>query len=289
MTTRDGMNLSAVAASAAVASVLLIAKLWAFAATGALSVAASLADSGLDLLMALGGLAALRYAQRPPDDDHAFGHSSAEDLAALGQSLFILVSAAVIGVSAVGRLTAPSPTDLRNEEVGLVVMGLSVALTVALVAYQTAILRRTGNRVVSADRLHYLGDLAPNLGAIFALLAADWFALGQIDSIVALAAAGLMAVGAVGIGRGAWHALMDRAAPTAMVRGIEAIAAETHGIHGCHDLKTRQSGSRTFVNLHVEIDGTLPLREAHDIGEALRCAIVARYPDADVIIHKDPV
>ncbi|MGB8623092.1 MAG: cation transporter, partial [Paracoccaceae bacterium] len=91
------MNVSAGLASVGVALTLVLLKLWALAATQSLSVAASLADSGLDLMVSLGGLGAIIYAARPPDDDHTFGHTSAEDLAALGQALFILASAGVIG------------------------------------------------------------------------------------------------------------------------------------------------------------------------------------------------
>ena len=95
------LNISAGLLSVTVAAVLVAAKLWALAETGSLAVAATLADSALDLMMSLGGLAAIAYAAKPADDDHNFGHTSAEDLAALGQSLFILVSAAVIAADMV--------------------------------------------------------------------------------------------------------------------------------------------------------------------------------------------
>ena len=90
------MNLSAGIASSLVALTLVGLHLWALGDTRALSVGASLIDSAMDLMISLGGLAAIAYAARPADEDHAFGHSSAEDLAALGQSLFIMVSAGVI-------------------------------------------------------------------------------------------------------------------------------------------------------------------------------------------------
>ncbi|TDL75128.1 cation diffusion facilitator family transporter [Palleronia sediminis] len=283
----DRLNLRAVRASVLVAAILVAAKLWAYGVTGSLAVAASLADSGLDLMVSLGGLAAVRYAQRPPDDDHAFGHSSAEDLAALGQCVFILVSAAAIAMAALLRLGDPAP--LARESAGIAVMALSVALTAGLVAYQTRVARQTGNRVVLADRLHYLGDLVPNLGAIVALGASLAFGLGALDSVIALGAAAMLAVGALRIGAGAWDALMDRAAPDEMIAGVAEIAAGIEGLRGFHDLKTRTAGSRVFVNLHVEIDGDLTLRDAHEIGAELHRAILRRYPQAQVIIHKDPV
>jgi ferrous-iron efflux pump FieF len=281
------LNLSAALASVTVAIVLVVLKLWALGETGALSVAASLADSAMDLMVSVGAMAAILYAARPPDEDHAFGHTSAEDIAALGQAIFVLVSAAVIAGAAVFRLVSRTPDSLSAEGRGMAVMGVSVALTLALVVWQGRVARRTGNRVVSADRLHYLGDLLPNIGAILSLWASARFGLYQIDSVVALAAAGIMAVGAARIGKGAFDALMDRRADPEIVEGIARIAAGWPGVHGFHDLKTRTAGSRIFVNLHIELDGDQPLREAHDIGAALRREILARYPQADVIIHKD--
>jgi ferrous-iron efflux pump FieF len=281
------LDISAALASVAVAGVLVGLKLWALGQTQALSVAASLADSAMDLMVSLAALAAILYAARPADEDHAFGHSSAEDLAALGQAVFLVVASGVIGVAAVARLFAEAPPALEAEGRGIVVMALSILLTGGLVLWQGRVARLTGNRVVMADRLHYLGDLVPGIGAILSLWASAQFGLSRIDSVVALATAAVLSIGALRIGRGAWDALMDRAADQAVVDGIAALARDWPGVHGYHDLKTRTAGRRVFVNLHIELDGDLPLREAHDIGAGLRRAILAAYPQADVIIHKD--
>jgi ferrous-iron efflux pump FieF len=272
------MNLSAGIASSSVALTLVALKLWALGDTNALSVAASLADSAMDLMVSLGGLA-----------DHAFGHSSAEDMAALGQSLFILVAAGIIGWASVGRLLSSDPVELSQQGRGMIVMGVSIALTLALVTWQRYVARRTGNKVVAADSLHYLGDLLPNIGAILSLWASAALGLTSIDSIVAIGAAILLAVGAVRIFKGAFDALMDRTTDPELVEKISALVAEFPGVHGHHDLKTRSAGSVTFVNLHIELDGSQTLDEAHAIGAALRRKILTTFPGTDVLIHKDPV
>jgi ferrous-iron efflux pump FieF len=281
------LTLSAGLASVVVASVLVGLKLWALAETGALSIAASLADSALDLMMSLGAAVAIVYAARPADEDHAFGHTSAEDLTALAQSVFIMVSAVVIGWAAVTRLLAPMPSVLQSEGRGMLVMSASVALTLALVWWQGRVARRTGSRVVAADRLHYLGDLLPSLGAMAALRVSGRYGIGSVDAVVAIAASGIMALGSLRIGKGAWDALMDRAADPAILTGIAEITGSWPGVRGFHDLKTRTAGSRVFVHLHIELDGDQPLRQAHEIGASLRRAIIAAYPQTDVIIHKD--
>ena len=281
------LNISAGLASVAVALTLVLLKLWALGATSSLSVAASLADSALDLMMSIGGLTAILYAARPADEDHAFGHSSVEDLAALAQSVFILISGGVIGFSAVNRLLAYQPPELAAEGRGIAIMVVSIAITFALVLWQRRVARRTGSKVVAADSLHYMSDLIPGIGAILSLWASAKFGIGQVDSIVALGAAVLLVIGALRIGKGAWDALMDRRADPALIEAIGALARDWPGVRGFHDLKTRMAGHRVFVNIHIELDGEQTLREAHAIGAGLRRKIIETYPQCDVIVHKD--
>ena len=267
--------------------ILVLAKLWAFAATGSLAIAASAADSALDLLVSATAFMAILYAARPPDADHAFGHSSAEDLAALGQAVAIAVAGIAIGLAAFDRVTGGAPPGLRAESAGLAVMGFSVVLTLALVLFQRHVAQRTGNRIVAADSLHYLGDLIPNLGAIVSLIAARYFGLVLVDTLVAILAAVWMVVGAFRIGKQAIDSLMDRKAPDSVEEIISRLAREHPGVRGFHDLRTRMAGSQVFVVLHIELDGDQTLREAHEVGADLRRRILASCPNADVTIHKD--
>ena len=280
------LNLSAGFASVSVAGLLVGLKLWALWATGALSIAASLADSAMDFVISLAGLAAIVYAARPADDDHAFGHSSVEDLVSLAQAVFVAGSGIAIFWAAGQRLLAPS-APLAAETAGMVVMAVSAALTGALVLWQRRVARQTGNKVVAADMLHYLGDLVPTLGALLALFLSARFGWARADSLIAILAAGLMLRGAVQIGLAAWHALMDRAAPPEVVAGIAEIASLWPGVRGFHDLRTRTAGARIFVQLHIELDGAQTLEAGHAIARSLKRAILEAYPQADVIIHMD--
>ena len=281
------LNLSAGLASVAVAGVLVALKLWALWATGALSIAASLADSALDLLISAAGLAAIVYAARPADDDHAFGHSSVEDLVSLAQAIFVAGSGLAILWAGVARLAAPEPPVLGAEAMGMAVMALSAGLTTALVLWQGRVARRTGNKVVAADRLHYVGDLLPTLGALLALWLSARFGWTRVDSLIAIVAALIMLRGAAHIGVTAWHALMDRAASPEVVQGIADIARIWPGVRGFHDLRTRTAGAKLFVQLHIELEGGQTLEAAHAVARSLKRAIIEAYPQADVIIHMD--
>lgn len=285
---RDRLAASAGVAAVVVALSLAALKFWAMQATGSLTVAASLADSAIDAVASMTGLAAILYAAKPADDDHAFGHGSAEDLAALGQAALILISAGAIAWRAAVRLSDPAPVSLAAEGFGMAIMAGSVVLTLALVAWQRRVARITGSRVVAADALHYLSDLLPNIGAIAALAASQWYELPWVDSVLGLAAAAILARGSIKIARGAWDALMDRGADAKTLARLHDIAAHHPGLHGYHDLKTRTAGRRLFVQIHVEVDGALTLHAAHDIGAGLRHKMLDAFPDAEVIVHKDP-
>ncbi|WP_444464078.1 cation diffusion facilitator family transporter [Rhodobacter capsulatus] len=280
------LNLSAGFASVSVAAVLVGLKLWALWATGALSIAASLADSAMDLFVSAAGLAAIVYAARPADDDHTFGHSAIEDLVSLGQAIFVAASGGLILWASLERLMAPA-VPLAAEGAGIAVMAVSAGLTAALVLWQRRVARLTGNKVVAADMLHYVGDLLPTVGAILALFLSARFGWARADSVIAIFAAALMLRGAALIGVASWHALMDRAAPADVVQGIAEIAALWPGVRGFHDLRTRTAGARIFVQLHIELDGEQTLDAAHAIARSLKRAIREAYPQADVIIHMD--
>lgn len=284
----ERLNLSAGIASVVVAVVLVALKLWALVMTGSLSMAASLADNALDVMISVGALAAIAYAARPADEDHAFGHTSAEDLAAMLQAVLVMTSALLIGGLAVKRLASPV-VPMQAQGWGIAVLAVSVALTGALVLWQRYVARLTGNRVVAADQLHYLGDLMPTLGVLVSLAASKWFQITRLDQVIALAAAAWLAYSALRIGRLAWDALMDHSAPPEALARITALAGAWPGVVGFHDLKTRTAGSRLFIVLHVELDGRQSLNDAHAVADGLEHRLERAFPGAEITIHLDPV
>lgn len=283
---RMNLNLSAAAASITTACVLVALKGWAEWSTGSLSVATSLLDSALDLIASLGNLGAMIYAARPADDDHRFGHSSAEDLAALAQSILVIGAAGAIFWAAVSRLGAPRP--LENQGQGAALMIASLALTGALIWWQGRVAARTGSKVVEADRAHYLSDFVPGLSALAALAGSLWLGVEWLDPVLGIMSAGFVLITGLSVGRGALHRLMDREAPPETVAEIKALADSEPGVLGWHDLKTRMSGTRLFVQVHIEIDPNVTLREAHARGAALRRRIIATGPEVECLIHFDP-
>jgi ferrous-iron efflux pump FieF len=276
----------ATSASICVALLLIATKAVAYWQTASVSILASLVDSLMDSGASLLNLIAVRYALAPADRAHRFGHGKAESIAALGQSAFIFASGAYLIYEAVQRLLAPRPLEAFG--LGIAVMLFTIAATVALLALQGYVIRRTHSAAIRADSLHYRTDVLTNAAVLLALLLAQ-FGWTGVDPLFALAVAVYILISAWRIMGDAFNELLDRELPESRRQEILAIASAHDKVRGVHDLRTRTSGRVEFVELHLELDDHLPLVEAHRIADEVENAIIDAMPRADVVIHQDPV
>lgn len=272
-------------ASVAVALILIVLKATVWISTGSVSLLAGLIDSLMDAAASIINLFAVGYALKPADKEHRFGHGKAEALAGLAQSAFITGSAVLVLLQGVNRLLNPEPLD--TAWAGVAVMVFSIAATLGLLAIQKHVIARTNSAAVGADSLHYRSDLLLNLSIIVALLLAH-FGIQQADALFGLGIALFIGYGAVRIGLDAIQILMDHELPDEVRAEALRIARSVPDVIDVHDLRTRQSGQHWFMQLHLELPATLTLADAHERGEQARLAIMARYPQADVLVHKDP-
>lgn len=276
----------ATTASVATATLLIVAKLGAWLATESVSVMASLVDSLMDVGASLVNLLAVRYSLQPADSDHRFGHGKAESLAGLGQAAFIAGSAVFLSLHAVDRLIHPQP--LSQIGAGIAVMLFAMAVTGVLLVLQRYVIRRTRSTAIRADALHYATDLATNGATLLALILA---ALGWpgLDPVFALAIAAYILYSAYQIARDAIDLLMDHELPPEERMRIQRVAEGVAGVLGVHELRTRRSGQTPVIQMHVQLADELPLLEAHRISDAVEDAVRVLHPQADVIIHQDPL
>lgn len=273
-------------ASVVVASVLIIAKLSAWNVSGSVSLLATLVDSVLDVLASLVNLFAVRHALAPADREHRFGHGKAEALAGLGQAVFIVFSGLFLLYEAGQRLFAPVPVE--SVGMGMVVMLLSVALTVALLLFQRHVIARTNSTAIKADALHYRTDLLVNISVIIALALSTWGWLG-FDAIFAIGIALYIVYSAWEIVAQAFDHLMDRELPDEDRELIKELVRRHGAVHNLHELRSRQAGTATFLQLHIELDDDLSLLQAHAISDEVEASLIAAFPGAEVIIHIDPI
>jgi ferrous-iron efflux pump FieF len=273
-------------AAVATALVLIAAKLAAWAMTGSVAMLSSLIDSVLDAGASIINLVAVHHALTPADSEHRFGHGKAEALAGLGQASFITGSVGFLLVEAIGRLSHPVP--VQRIPVGIAVMAASILVTFALVRFQKYVVEKTRSVAVGADALHYTGDLLINGSVIASLLLERLLGWTFIDSVAALIIAIFLLKSAWGVALTSLDMLMDRELPTEDRRRIRDIARSHPQVRNVHDLRTRNAGSRGFIQLHLELDADMPLRQAHAIADEVEVAINAAFPTFEVMIHQDP-
>lgn len=273
-------------ASLAVAVSLIAVKAVVWLLTGSLSVLASLVDSMLDAVASLLNLVAVRFSLKSADRDHPFGHGKAESLAGLGQALLVGGSAIFVISRAVERFLHPRPLEAVGA--GIAVMLVAVVVTLGLVLFQRRVVAETGCTAIKADSLHYASDLYTNLGTVLALALAG---LGWtwLDPLIGVLIALVVIRSAWQIAYESAQILLDHHLSPGAEAEIARLALGNEKVLGVHDIRTRRSGQTRIVQLHLEMAGELSLAEAHQATKEVEKCIRAIMPQADIIIHQDPV
>ncbi|MBX6320642.1 MAG: cation diffusion facilitator family transporter [Rhodospirillaceae bacterium] len=274
-------------ASVAAAVLLIAIKLFAYLLTDSVSLLSSLLDSVLDAAASALTMLTVRQSLVPADREHRFGHGKAEPLGGLAQSAFIAGSAIFLLVESGNRMVKTQP--LENTGIGIAVMAVSIVVSVALVGYQRHVIGRTRSVAIKADSLHYLSDLLINGVVIIALLLIEQTGWVLLDPIFAMGIALYIMWTSWRIAREMLDMLMDRELPDADRQRIRAIALSHPQVAAVHDLRTRAAGRHAFVQIHLEMDGDMPLKRAHEIADEVEGLISAEFPHAEVITHQDPV
>jgi len=278
---------SAAYASITTALFLLALKLWAAWVTDSTAMLGSLADTALDLIASIATLVGVWIAAQPADEDHRFGHGKAEALAAIFQVMLIALSAGGIALRAIQRLIDPAPVQAPVE--GIAVSVIAIIATLALLGWQRYVLARTNSVAIHADHVHYQSDILLNIAVIVALALATYGGIAGADPLLGLAIAAWLAWGAWRAASEAVDQLMDREWPDDKRQRFVELAARHPELSNLHDLRTRSTGTRDFVQFHVDLPGSMSVEEAHDIVERVETDLAGEFPDMELLIHIDPI
>ena len=276
----------AAGASLTLAALLAVLKLAAALATGSLAVLSSLIDSLADIVASAITFVSVQISQQPPDRGHRFGHGKAESLSALVQAALVAGSAVFVLIDAVRRLGDPRP--IGATWLGVLVMTFAIVATLLLVWFQRHVVRETGSQAINADSVHYRADLLTNLSIIASLLLTQRLGWLWLDPLIGGVIALYLGWHAYGIGGDAVRVLMDHELPAETRQRIKDIVLAHAEVQGLHDLRTRESGSTQFIELHVEIDGAMTVSSAHEVTDAIEAELFAAFPAAEVILHQEP-
>jgi cation diffusion facilitator family transporter len=267
------------------AAVLTIGlKMTAYLLTHSVGLLSDALESLINLAGALMALAMLTVAARPADKGHAFGHGKAEYFSSGVEGTLILIASVGIVVTAVHRLLNPQPIERLGP-------GVVVSLAASLINLCVAIvLSRIGKNqrsiTLEANAQHLMTDVLTSAGVLVGIGVVAWTGWNWMDPVVALLVAGQIIRSGIQIIRRSVSGLMDAALPAPLLNAIQEVL-RTYGKEGvrCHELRTRQAGSRQFVTLHALVPGGWTVERGHQLMERLETDLRNVLPDADVSTH----
>lgn len=286
MSSSAALNRSAALASISVALLLVGLKIWAVLSTGSTAMLGSLADTTLDLVASVATLAGVWVAAQPADESHRFGHGKAEALAAMFQVVLISISALTLAFRAIDQWIAG--TRPQGAEGGIAVSLIAMAATLALLVWQRHVIRKTNSLAISTDHVHYQSDLFLNLAVIAALALDQYAGIAGADPFFGLAIALWLGWGAWGASQAAIEQLMDKEWPDDRRAAFLDAVARHPEIKGLHDLRTRTSGDRDFVQFHLAVNPDMTVRQAHVVMDEVEAILHKEFPGLEILIHPDP-
>ena len=287
--TNHALKSRAAAISIASNSVLIVFKLIVGLLSGSIAIISEAVHSGSDLIAAIIAFLAVRRAAAPPDEKHHYGHEKVENLSGVIEALLIIAAAVVIIVEGVHKLI--DGVHIDHVWLGIAVMTVSgvVNLVVSkMVLYPVA--RRTQSAALEADAAHLLTDVYTSFGVAGGLLLVQITGIETIDPIAAIAVATLIIHTGYSLVVGSTKVLLDETLPPDELELIRGCVRSHKGevITGYHRLRARRAGSRRHIDLHITVDESLSVGEAHEIAEHIKADIRECVPNSDVLVHIEP-
>ncbi len=274
--------------SVAAAIITIVMKTSAYLLTGSVGLLSDALESFVNLVGAIMALAMLNLAAKPADDEHAYGHTKAEYFASGAEGALIVVTAVSIAIAAIDRWRHPQVIDQ-------VVVGLAVSSVASLVNLAVAIvLRRAAvsfeSVTLEADARHLMTDVWTSVGVIVGVAAVGLTGWQWLDSAVALVVAVNILYAGVAIVRKSLLGLLDTALPPGEVATLRRVLDryEAQGIQ-YHALRTRQSGTRRFVSLHVLVPGQWTVERGHHLLEQIEADLRGSLPNVAVFTHLEAI
>lgn len=282
----DKLKKYAAISGISVAIMLMICKFIAFIKTDSLAVFSSFVDSLTDLFASLISYIAVYFSLKPASCNHRYGYGKSEALSALLQAIFVGVSGIFVIFDGINRLF--NPVEIVDTSIGIYIMIFSIFSTIMLVVFQTYVANKTNSLAIKADRAHYTVDFLTNLTVIISLILVKIFGFIYFDVIAALFISAYLLYNAYDLAKESIEQITDKELSDDVRESIINIVTNCNDVSGIHDLRTRSVGNTYYIELHLEIDGSVTLKKAHDISNNVEKKILDMHPNSQIIIHQDP-
>jgi cation diffusion facilitator family transporter len=228
----------------------------------------------------------IHISEKPADDSHNYGHQKIEEISSMLEGLFIIAAALLIVYAAAGRFFEYAELFELNLAIGISM--LATALNAGLSWFLARTARESGSAALEGDAKHLLSDVISSAGVWVGLFVVQLTGWSSMDSILAFAVAALIARMGIGLVIKSSHHLMDRSCKEEEKKMREILLRHRFHFIDFHDLKTRRHGNQVFADLHLSVDGSLSVKDAHDLTDHLEEELKEELPNMTLTIHIEP-
>ncbi|MBP2654066.1 MAG: fieF [Firmicutes bacterium] len=267
-------------------TVLVLTKLVVGVFTGSVSVVAEAAHSAVDLLAALIAYYAVSTSDKSPDRSHAYGHGKIENISGAVEAVLIIVAALWIVFEASQKLSAHELA--KDLEFGIAIMAISIVVNYYVSRRLFKVAKATQSHALEADALHLQADIWTSFGVLAGLVAIKVTGIYWLDPVIAIAVALIIFKAGYGMTKKSIRELTDIALPDEEIAMIEKILENHPIIKGYHRLRTRRSGSKRLIDVHIILEPDLHLDQAHAVCSEIETQLKSLFSPCDVLIHEEP-
>ena len=281
------MNKKNSAASAVIGGIIIFAiKLYAWYISDSVALLSDALESIVNILASVMMFASIWISAKPPDEDHKYGHQKIENISCLIEGFLVIIAGLLIGNAAYGRLF--NPVTLEELDFALVVSIFATCLNGVLSWLLMRTASKTDSMALEGDAKHLLSDVISSVGVVIGLYAGKILGIPLADPVMAMIVAILVLRMGVGLVLKAGNGLMDESCKDVEVDIRRIMDRHQTSFVDYHDLRTRKSGDKVFAELHLSLDGSLSVQEAHDFTDHLEENFREELPNVTLTIHIEP-
>jgi cation diffusion facilitator family transporter len=281
------MDKRGIAATAIVGGVAIFGiKLYSYHISGSVALLSDALESIVNIVASIMMYMSIRISEQPPDDNHRYGHQKIENISSFIEGALIVVAGALIGRAALNRLYEPVPLVSLDLAIGLSLFATMLNGLLSWLLMKKA--EETRSMALEGDAKHLFSDVVSSIGVAFGLFIGQFLGIPVLDPLMAIAVAFMVLRLGIGLVYKSGSGLMDESCPETEEKIMKLMDRHKSQFVDYHNLKTRRSGDRVFAELHLSLDGSLSVKEAHDFTDHLEWDVENEIPGVDLTIHVEP-
>jgi len=281
------MDKRGIAATAIVGGVAIFGiKLYSYYISGSVALLSDALESIVNIVASIMMYVSVRISEQPPDDNHRYGHQKIENISSFIEGALIIVAGALIGRAAVNRLLEPVTLVSLDIAIGLSLFATALNGVLSWLLMKKA--EETRSMALEGDAKHLFSDVVSSIGVAFGLFIGQFLGIPVLDPLMAMIVAFMVLRLGLGLVYKSGSGLMDESCPETEEQIRKLMDRHKSQFVDYHNLKTRRSGDRVFAELHLSLDGSLSVQEAHDFTDHLEWDVENEIPNVDLTIHVEP-